>query len=93
MRICSLLPAAVPPGTVPVPVESVGTEEETASAASGPGVRAETEALDRYLKDTLGSVFRNMNSFQPGRRKPVPRSAVDSYTRLYLEKRRLFLGS
>jgi len=52
-----------------------------------------SRALDLYLRDTLGSVFRNMNGFQPGRRKPVKRSDVEMYTRMYKEKRNLFLDS
>lgn len=78
---------------VPVFPETVGIGEE---ATGREALRADDDgprALDRYLRETLGSVFRNMNSFRPGRRKPVKRVEVESYTRLYQEKRRLFLDS
>lgn len=84
----------VPPGSVvPVSPEAVGALGETRQEDSDPSAMAAAHALNLYLRDTLGSVFRNMNSFCPGRRKPVKRTDVETYARMYLDIRRLFLDS
>jgi len=79
-----------------VPTENMLPDTSAQSSKEEGASPADLEvsrALGLYLRDTLGSVFRNMNGFQPGRRKPVKRSDVEMYTRMYKEKRNLFLDS